>query len=61
MNGKTGLPVVKAVVVEYLIEEGNVINPSVHIPIIKPAMEIAMKGRHVMIVAAQVSRAVSLI
>jgi len=58
VNGKPGLFVVGAVVEEYLIEGGSVINPSVHILIIKPAMEIVMKGRHVMIVAAQVSRAV---
>jgi len=59
VNGKIGLLVVGAVVVEYLIEGGNVINPSVHILIIKSAMEIVMKGRHVMIIVAQVSRAVT--
>ena len=54
MNGKTGLPVVRAVEMEYLIERGSVINPNVHTPTIKPAMEIIMNGRGVMNNAVQV-------
>ena len=45
MNGKTGLPAVRVVEVEYRTERGNVTNPNVHIPIIEPAMEIIMKRR----------------
>ena len=54
MNGKTGLPVVGVVEVEYLIEGGNVINPDVHIHIIKPAMEMIMNIKVVMTNVVQV-------
>jgi len=54
VNGKTGLPVVRAVEMEYLIERGSVINPNVHTLTIKPAMEIIMNGRGVMNNAVQV-------
>jgi len=54
VNGKTGLPVVGAVEMEYLIEGDSVINPNVHIPIIKPAMERTMNKKGAMNSVAQV-------
>ena len=54
MDGQTGLLVARAVEVEYLIEKDSVINPGVHIRIIKPAMEILMNRRDVMINVVQV-------
>ena len=54
VNGKTGLPVVGVVEVDYLIEGGTAINPNVHIPIIKPAMEMIMNIKGVMSNVVQV-------
>lgn len=48
VNGKTGLPVVGVVEVELLLEGGTAINPNVHIPIIRPAMEMIMNIKGVM-------------
>ena len=54
MNGKTGLPVVGVVEVELLLEEDTAINPNVHIPITKPAMEMIMNIKDVMSNVVQV-------
>ena len=56
MNGKTGLPVAGVVEVEYLIEEGAAINPNVHIPITKLAMEMIMNIKGVMSNVVQVPK-----
>ena len=54
VNGKTGLPVVGVVEVEYLIEGGTAINPNVHIPIIRLVMEMIMNTKGVMSNVVQV-------
>ena len=54
VNGKTGLPAVGVVEAEYLIERGTVINPNVHILIIKLAMEMTMNRSSAMSNVVQV-------
>ena len=54
VNGRAGLCAARSVEVEHHTERGNVTNQNVHIPTIKIVMEVAMKRRSAMSIAAKV-------